>query len=171
QRSQRPVKNLERTPRQRLGRRSNLSMRPVTVDSDFIEKRGGFPHDVVILALTDPDWETKESVAAWLRQELKLLLQAETKPGTAPARRGKTLSRIEISEIAVELLQCLGGETLICLFQELLDVDRHRKSLADGFSQLDRAAEIEAMAQLQGVSLGVRRLAERISVSPRTVTR
>jgi len=142
-----------------------------SVDSDFIEKRGGFPHDVVILALTDPDLETKESVAAWLRQELKLLREAEAKPGAAPARRGKTLSRIEISEIAVELLQCLGGETLVCLFQELLDVDRHRKSLADGFSQLDRAAEIEAMAQLQGVSLGVRRLAERMAVSPSTVTR
>src|SRR5262249_43129691 len=142
-----------------------------SVDSDFIEKRGGFPHDVVILALTDPDWETKESVAAWLRQELKLLREAEVKPGAAPVRRGKTLSRIEISEIAVELLQCLGGEILLCLFQELLDVDRHRKSLADGFFQLDRAAEIEAMAQLQGVSLGVRLLAKRMSVSPSTVTR
>jgi len=142
-----------------------------SVDSDFIAGRGGFSHDVVTLAITDADWETKESVAAWLRKELKLLREAETKPGAAPVRRGKTLSRIEISEIAIELLECLGGESLVCLFQELLDVDRHRKSLSDSYIQLDRAAEIEAMAQLQALSLGVRALAKGMSISPSTVTR
>jgi hypothetical protein len=71
----------------------------------------------------------------------------------------------------MELLQCLGGECLICLFQELLDIDRHRKSLADHYSQLNQAAEIEAQAQLQGHSLGVRLLAKQMSVSPSTVTR
>ena len=142
-----------------------------STDSDFIEKRGGFPRAVVILALTDPDWETKERVAAWLRGELKLLREAEASPGTAPVRRGKTLSRIEISEIAMELLECLGGECLICLFQELLKIDRHRKSLADNYFQLNQAAEIEAQAQLQGQSLGVRLLANQMSVSPSTVTR
>jgi hypothetical protein len=30
-----------------------------SMDSDFIEKRGGFSRHVVALALTDPDWETK----------------------------------------------------------------------------------------------------------------
>jgi len=139
--------------------------------SDFIKKRGGFSNHVVNLAITDPDWETKETVAAWLRRELKLLRDAEAKLGTAPVRRGRTLSRIDISEIAIELLECIGGQSLVCLFQELLDVDRHRRSLSDNFSQLDKAAEIEAIAQLQGHSLGVRTFAKQVSVSPSTVTR
>jgi hypothetical protein len=30
-----------------------------TADARFVEKRGGFPGDLVMLALTDPDWETQ----------------------------------------------------------------------------------------------------------------
>jgi hypothetical protein len=142
-----------------------------SVNSDFIEKRGGFPRDVVGIALTDPAWETKESVAAWLRKELKLLRDAEAKPGAAPVRRGKTLSRIQISEIAMELLTCIAGDCLICLFQELLNIDRHRKSLADTFSLIDRCAQIQATMQLQGQGLGVRGLAKIMSVAPSTITR
>src|SRR4051812_6516653 len=48
-------------------------------DAHFIETCGGFSNHVVILALTDTDWETKESVATWLRNELKLLREAEAK--------------------------------------------------------------------------------------------
>jgi hypothetical protein len=140
-------------------------------DSDFIEQRGGFSRHVVDLALADPDWETKETVAAWLRKELKQLREAEAKPGAAPVRRGKALSRIEISEIAVELLECLAGQKLTCLFQELLDVDRHRKSRSETFSQLEAAAEIEAQTQLQGKPLGVREFAKYMSVAPSSVSR
>jgi hypothetical protein len=60
---------------------------------------------------------------------------------------------------------------LICLFQELLDVDRHRKSLAEAFVQLDRAAEADAQLGLQGANMGVRKFASHMSVSPSTVTR
>jgi hypothetical protein len=140
-------------------------------DSDFIEKRGGFPHHVVTLALTDPDWETKETVAEWLRKELRHLRKAEANPGAAPVRRGKALARIEISEIAIELLECLAGQKLTCLFQELLDVDRHRKALSEEFSQLEAAAEIEAQTRLQGRPLGVRELAKLMSVAPSSVSR
>jgi hypothetical protein len=91
--------------------------------------------------------------------------------GAAPVRRGKALSRIEISEIAIELLECVAGPKLTCLFQELLDVDRHRKSLSEVFSQLDIAAEVEAQTQLQGKPLGVREFAKQLLVSPSTVTR
>jgi hypothetical protein len=140
-------------------------------DSDFIEKRGGFPHHVVTLALTDPDWETKETVADWLRKELNQLREAEAKPGAAPVRRGKALARIEISEIAIELLECIAGQKLTCLFQELLDVDRHRKSLSEDFSKSEAAAEIEAQTRLQGKQLGVREFAKLVSVSPSSVSR
>jgi hypothetical protein len=140
-------------------------------DSDFIEKRGGFPHHVADLALNHSDWETKETVAVWLRKELKQLREAEAKPGVAPVRRGKALSRIEISEIAIELLECLAGQKLTCLFQELLDVDRHRKSRSEVFSQIEAAGQIEVQAQLQGKPLGVREFAKYMSVSPSSVTR
>jgi hypothetical protein len=140
-------------------------------DSDFVEKRGGFSRHVADLALTDHDWETKETVATWLRKELKQLREAEAKPGAAPVRRGKALSRTEISEIAIELLECLAGPKLTCLIQELLDVDRHRKSRSEVFSQLEQAAEIEAQAQLQGKPLGVREFAKYMSVAPSSITR
>jgi hypothetical protein len=140
-------------------------------DETFIKKHGGFSDHVVMLALTDPDWETKETVAAWLRKELKQLREAEATPGAAPVRQGKAMSRIEIAEIAVELLACLAGQKLTCLFQELLDVDRHRKLLSETFSQLESATDLEAQAQLQGKELGVRLFAKAMSVSPSSVTR
>ena len=139
--------------------------------SQVIEKRGGFSSRVATIAITDSSWETKEAVARWLRNELKVLREAEAKTGTAPARRKVALSRTEISDIALELLECIGGESLICLFQELLDVDRHRKSFSENFTQLDLAAAMEAQLELQGVQLGVRAFASQMSVAPSSVTR
>jgi hypothetical protein len=139
--------------------------------SELIEKRGLFSHHVATLALTDSDWESKETVASWLRSELKVLRDAEAESGTAPVRRGGALSKTVISDVAIELLEGIGGESLVCLFQELLDIDRHRKSLAEGFAQLDRAAEAGAQLELQGVEIGVRAFAKHLSVSPSTVTR
>jgi hypothetical protein len=139
--------------------------------SDLIEKRGGFSKHVATLALTDSDWETKEAVASWLRRELKVLREAEGKSGEAPVRRKAALSRSLISDVAIELLECIGGESLICLFQELLDIDRHRKSIAENFAQLDQAAEMQAQLELQGRNMGVREFAGHMSVAPSSVTR
>lgn len=139
--------------------------------SDLIEKRGGFSSHVATLALTDSDWETKEAVASWLRQELKVLREAEGKSGEAPVRRKAALSRTLISDVAIELLECIGGESLICLFQELLDIDRHRRSVAEGFAQLDEAAAMQAQLELQGRHMGVREFAGQMSVAPSSVTR
>jgi hypothetical protein len=139
-----------------------------------IERRGGFDKHVAMFAITDPDWETKHAVAIWLRKELSQLRKAEARTRSAPVRRLKAMSRLEIAEMAIELLESLDdsvGEALICLFQELLDVDRHRRSLAAAYSPLDRAAEFQAHMELQGLPCGVRKLAERLSVSPSTVTR
>ncbi|NEU97020.1 hypothetical protein [Bradyrhizobium uaiense] len=139
--------------------------------SELIEKRGEFSSHVSMLALVDSDWETKEAVASWLRRELKVLRVAEGKSGGAPVRRNVALSRTVISDVAVELLECIGGEALVCLFQELLDIDRHRRSRAESFVQLDRAAEMEAQLNLQGRHTRVRELAGHMSVSPSSVTR
>lgn len=139
--------------------------------SDLIEKRGGFSKHVSMLALADTDWETKEAVAAWLRRELGVLREAEGKSGEAPVRRKAALSRTVISDVAIELLECIGGESLICLFQELLDIDRHRRSIAESFAQLDQAAAMQAQLELQGRHMGVREFAEEMSVAPSSVTR
>jgi hypothetical protein len=139
--------------------------------SELVEKRGGFSNHVTVLALTDRQWETKETVASWLRAELKALRDAESEAGTAPVRRGGALSRTAISDIAVELLECIAGESLVCLFQELLEIDRHRKSLAADFISLENAAGVEAQQLLQGKQLGVRSFAKQMGVAPSTVTR
>jgi hypothetical protein len=139
--------------------------------SQLIQKRGGFSSLVATIAITDSNWETKEVVARWLRNELKALREAEAKTGSAPARRKVALSRTMISDIALELLECIGGESLICLFQELLDVDRHRKCSSENFIQLDGAAQSEAQLELQGVQMGVRAFASLMAVSPSSVTR
>jgi hypothetical protein len=136
-----------------------------------IKERGNFSHRVAMLATSDPDWETKETVAAWLRRELKVLRDAEAQSGTAPVRRNRALSRTVISDIAIELLECIAGEELVCLFLELLDVDRHRKSVSKVFTQLERAAESEALLELQGQRMGVRAFGKLMSVAPSSVTR
>jgi hypothetical protein len=139
--------------------------------ADLIRDRGSFSSHVSTLAVTNTQWETKEAVATWLRKELRVLREAEKKAGSAPVRRGEALGRIEIADIAVEMLGCIGGQALTCLFLELLDVDRHRASLAEIFAQLERAAEWEAQSRLQGQSVGVRQMAKAFGVSPSTVTR
>jgi hypothetical protein len=73
--------------------------------------------------------------------------------------------------LAIELLECIGGDSLVCLFQELLDNDRHRKALAADFVHLDGAAETESQLELQGKRMGVREYATHLSASPSTVTR
>jgi hypothetical protein len=136
-----------------------------------IKERGNFSDHVAMLAITDRDWENKETVAAWLRRELKVLRDAEAQSGTAPVRRDRALSRTVISDIAIELLEGIGGEELTCLFLELLDVDRHRKSVSEVFTQRDRVAASEALLELQGLKMGVRAFGNHLSVAPSSVTR
>ena len=139
--------------------------------TEFVKTRGAFDDDIAWLALNAPEWEAKERVAAWLRKELKQLRRARVKPGEAPVRRRTALSELQISDIAVELLQRLGGNNLICLFQELLYVDRHRRALADQHVHSEAAAQIEAALQLQGSQIGVNKLSKLVSVAGSTVTR
>jgi hypothetical protein len=139
--------------------------------SALIKKRGGFPKEIVYHALSSPEWETKELIAAWLRNELELLRAYSSKPGAAPVRTGKALSKLQIAEIAIELLEPLGGNQLTSLFQELLDIDRHRKSLANNYEQMNKAAQADAASQLQGSHLGVNHLARELGVAGSPVTR
>src|SRR5262249_29619470 len=61
-------------------------------------------------------------------------------------------------------------EDLICLLQELLDVDRHRRGKVQQDSYFV-AIRAEAQARVLGKRFKVRRLAAGIGVSPSTITR
>ena len=126
-------------------------------------------------ALVDPNPKTKERIAEWLRKELGALKAREREVGSAPIFSGKMLSRTFIGDVAITMLQFLGGppsDMLICLLQELLDVDRHRMALVKSRpGAFVLALLAEAQAALQGEVLGVRELAKRVSVRPSTITR
>jgi hypothetical protein len=144
----------------------------LSAHSTLIEKRGGFEKEAVALALVNSSWETKEPLALWLSKELEFLREGEVRVGAAPVRTGKALSRIEIADLALTMLECLDvGDNLLCLFQELLNVDRHRKDLATSDRNMKSAAEIEAQFNLQGYPCGVQELARLVSVRPSSVTR
>jgi hypothetical protein len=58
---------------------------------------------------------------------------------------------------------------LVCLFQELLDVDRHRKAFSKNGVNQEKAGVFEAQARLRGVPLSVLQLATLVNVSPATI--
>jgi len=138
----------------------------------LIEERGGYHRQEASLVLVNSSWETKERCALWLRTELKQLRDGEARVGTAPIRNRLALSRIQIADLAVTMLECLQvGDNLLCLFQELLNVDRHRKELATVDEKLEMAAQIEAQFILKGFPCKVQELAKLVSVRPSSVTR
>src|SRR5262249_49773617 len=101
-----------------------------------------------------------------------ILREGERTSGKAPARRGLTLHRIEIADLAMTMTEACGGpEQLICLLQELLDVDRHRHSLRKNHSPArDRAAQIEGRCLAENRNIGVNELAQAVKVAPSTIT-
>jgi hypothetical protein len=84
---------------------------------------------------------TKEKTAKLLRSELGKLRDAQ-KRGRHPSRRHTTLSLLEISDAAftmVEAVGCLGDE-LSTLLEELLNLDRYRRSRAANLEALEHVA-------------------------------
>jgi hypothetical protein len=145
----------------------------------LIETRGGFKHSEAMRAIVGPYPDlpypdSQQAVASWLRGELKKLRDGERKNGAAPARRGDTLSRLQVADLAIAMLEALSdeiGDELLCLFQELVDIDRHRRVLSEARSeQFGLAVAFEGQAALQGREFGVRELARIVSVSPATIT-
>lgn len=111
-----------------------------------------------------------EKAASWLRSELAVLREGQKQVGVAPVYSKQTMMRPEIADLAMEMLSALEeapGDELQALFLELLDLDRHRKTLAEKHEgpRYD-AAWLEA----QIPNLGVRELAKEVNVSPSTVT-
>lgn len=138
----------------------------------LLRERAGLPEKDASKAILDPDPNTKQAAALWLRGELASLREQEKVVGAAPVLNEKLLSRLVIADLAVAMLGCCNvGDDLIDLFAELLDVDRHRKALADNHSERkQRAIALEAQTELSGRKLGVRELARAVSVSPATIS-
>jgi hypothetical protein len=142
---------------------------------DVIAEKGGFSRGVAARALVDPNPTSKEKVALWLRGKIQVLRRAEWRVGVAPVLIGGSLSRPVIADITMTMLQFLKappGENLICLLQELLGIDRHRRSLSErrGDAFLETMI-VDALKSIQGVEFGVRDLASFVKVVPSTVTR
>jgi AcrR family transcriptional regulator len=140
---------------------------------DILVERGHFSSVAATQALTNARSESKEKAARWLRNELQFLRKEEQKAGSSPVRRKKLLSRLIIADLAITMLQFLQEapqENLVCLLQELLDVDRHRRAQVQPESYFD-AIRGEARARVLGKRFKVRRLAKRIGVNPSTITR
>lgn len=140
---------------------------------DIIRTRGRFSASDSAGALAPQYLEVKERVAVWLRLELANLRSLQ-KHRAAPSRRKLSLSRADISDVAMAMLEagsCAGPE-LQSLLRELLDVDRHRLTLASrNADQMGRALDIDAQFALENRQVGVRELARVVGVEPSTVTR
>jgi hypothetical protein len=139
---------------------------------DLLIQRGGFTEADAIEALRSPQSQKKESVAAWLRRELKILNVSQKQVGRAPFLTGESLSRPIIGDLAVTLLQYCGeapGLHLVYQIAELLEVGCHRTALARKADKKLQLAACVAQLSLQGASVSDRRLAKELSVSPTTV--
>ncbi len=139
---------------------------------DGLEKtiagQGGFAKKVAIRALLGNEGFS-EQVSKWLRNELSSLREGEKTTGAAPVLAGGAMSRLVIADIAMTMIESLDapGDELLALLMELLDLDRHRRSLARrNGSGFEVACQIEA----QLPKIGVRKLAKMISVAPSRIT-
>ncbi len=144
---------------------------------ELLEERGSFSRDEVsnvLVSITtnqiNKAFELTERAAEWLRIELKNLRDGEKVEGKAPVLTGQSLSRLLIADVAmtmVEGLQEQPGPELIALLMELLNVDRHRRSLGAAHSE-EKDIAVSVDAQIPNV--GVRELAKHVGVAPSTIT-
>jgi hypothetical protein len=137
--------------------------------AELIEKRG-IDRGTAFSAVRSSDLDSKEKVASLLRSELKTLRHSKK----------ASVRRVVIADLAMTMLENLVeglndrvwssklgiGEELLCLLRELLDVDRHRKSITLS-EKLRHAAMRDGIAIQDGKEfLGVRELARRVGVRP-----
>jgi hypothetical protein len=163
---------------------------------NLLLERGGFTAFEILAALYGYGFgheriEIERRIAMWLIGELQKLENWKAVSGTSPVRRGCLLSRLEIADVAIALLDyskwCAFGafmygyrnqdagdnprpptQELIDLLGRLLGVARHRKALADRQQEDGRfllAAHIDAVAARRGETLSVKKLAGLAKVS------
>jgi hypothetical protein len=136
--------------------------------------------------------EIERRIATWLMRELQKLPKGKTTPEeSSPVRRRGLISRLEIADVAIALLDYphyydfargwgtaetdtppvalhLPTPELIELLGQLQGVARHRAALASAQMKPDKfslAARIDAQAALRGQTLTAERLAKLAGVS------
>ena len=123
---------------------------------------------------TDIPLKYVDNIAMRLRTELGSLRDGQ-KNGGSPVRRRKTLSEIEIAELAVTILKlslppASRESNLVQLLDELLKVDRHRATFAARrHPERLHAASLEAEALIAGEKIGAKKIAKFVGVSSPTV--
>ena len=113
--------------------------------------------------------DLSEQVSKWLRNELSSLREGEKSTGAAPVLAGGAMSRVVIADIAMTMVESLDapGDELLALLMELLNLDRHRRSLA---RRKGSGFEIACQIEAQWPKIGVRKLAKVINVAPSRIT-
>jgi len=141
----------------------------------ILTTKGGLSDEEALRAVCSPHSECKEKAALWLRREHEKLRSAEQARTGAPVRLGGCMSRLEIADIAMTMLEpceSAPGDHLLSLLLELLDVDRHRVALASKQPpEFDVAAQIEGQLRAKGRSISSRKLAQAVEVNHVTITR
>jgi hypothetical protein len=164
----------------------------------LLSQRGGFTGHETAAALygygsENERVEIERRVAMWLMGELGKTASVEA----LPVRRGGLLSRLQIADIAIALLDyddyrdqvngwCSCEEEsapvarhpptpeLRDLLGQLLDVTRHRAAFAKGASEGDRrfllAAHIDGVAARRGETLTVKRLSALATASAGSIS-
>jgi len=140
----------------------------------LLSTKGGVTFLKALETLTNENRYLNEKAARFLRKELSTLRALEKKGG-ANVRLRRAVSRLEIADVALTLLENAGptvGENLFCLLEELLNIDRHRAYMTiKNSAAKDKAAAIDANHLINKKKLlGVRALAKLVLVSPSTVT-
>jgi hypothetical protein len=113
-----------------------------------------------------------ERAIAWLKDQLGRLKRA--KPGTSPVRRRHTISRVQIADVALTMLERHNVPPgLVDLLSDLLNVKEHRAALTNSYqfdNRFRRMADLDIQAFLRDEKiLATRKMAETISVSTSTV--
>lgn len=135
---------------------------------ETIADRGEFGEKGASEALLGNE-EFSEQVSKWLRNELSFLREGEKTTGAAPVLAGGAMSRVVIADIAMTMIESLDapGDELLALLMELLDLDRHRRSLA---RRKGSGFEVACQIEAQLPKIGVRKLAKIIDVAPSRIT-
>lgn len=102
-------------------------------------------------------FEATEIAADWARKELSCLREFErdaredrSKKPETPVLHGNVMGRSELSDLAITMLTIVEkpGNNLTMLLAELMNVDLHRKTLAEKKSNPDYNVAAQLMAQI-----------------------
>jgi transposase-like protein len=118
----------------------------------------------------EPEIADSEKVARWLRRELAELRKEEKILGAAPILNDNKLSRPVISDMAMTMLEKIGvppGPELLALLKELLNVDRHRRTLTKAKNPKKNAA---IYMEVYEPGLSDRQLAKKVGVAHSTIS-